>query len=71
MSLRNVAAPVKTYMGLKAFEELTGYTRMAVYKKAQSGTWIEGKHYVKAPDGTLHINYEEYCRWLEAGRDLG
>jgi hypothetical protein len=70
-SLRDVAGPVKIYWRVSKFSEFTGYTEKAVYEKVRMGVWQEGKHYVKAPDGALLVDYEEYTRWAAGGRDLG
>lgn len=44
---------------------LTGYTDKAVRRKIEDGVWLEGRHYRKAPDGRIHINMQEYYKWVE------
>jgi hypothetical protein len=44
---------------------LTGYTPAAVRGKIQTGNWLEGKHYRRAPDGHITINMIEYYKWVE------
>ena len=47
------------------FCSLTGYTVKAVQRKSQDGVWLQGKIYVKAPDGRITINLQEYYKWVE------
>lgn len=53
------------YKRITKFADETGYTEKAVRRKIEDGVWAEGVHYVKAPDGTIHINIEAYTKWLE------
>ncbi|ABM32902.1 excisionase [Paracidovorax citrulli] len=41
----------------------TGYTDRAVETKIHRGVWVEGKEYVRAPDGNVLIDMEGYNRW--------
>jgi hypothetical protein len=43
----------------------TGYTEDAVRTKIKRGIWLEGIIWRKAPDGRIHINIEEYQKWVE------
>lgn len=56
---------------LKRFEELTGYTEKAVRAKMARGDWLQGREYVKAPDGHIMVDLEGYERWVlgEAASD--
>ena len=54
----------------KAAEE-TGYSQKAMRRKIEEGIWIEGEHYIKSPDGRIHINMENYEKWLLSNRQLG
>lgn len=51
------------------FESLTGYTTKAVQRKIESGIWLEGREYVKAPDGRRLIDMEGYQKWVLSGRN--
>lgn len=55
-------------MRIVKFCDETGYTDKAVRRKIEDGIWLEGKHYIKAPDGTIHIDMDEYHQWLEQGK---
>jgi hypothetical protein len=50
---------------LPVFCSVTGYTEKAVYCKIADGVWIRGKHYVKAPDGRITMNLQEYYKWVK------
>jgi len=47
------------------FCQVTGYTEKAVRRKIESGIWRQGKHFLKAPDGRITMNIQEYYRWVE------
>lgn len=64
MSPSNVAIQVK-YALLPLFAAITGYTVKACQRKIETGVWREGVHYVRSPDGRIHMNLEEYQRWVE------
>jgi len=51
---------------LPVFCQLTGYTEKAVRRKIESGIWIQGLQYRKAPDGHITMDIEEYYKWVEA-----
>jgi hypothetical protein len=47
------------------FCELSGYTEKAVRRKMESGVWLEGGVWRKAPDGHILIDLEGYDAWAE------
>lgn len=53
------------YVRLPLFERLTGYTQKAVRRKIESGAWVEGREYRRAPDGHIIIDLHGYQRWVE------
>ncbi len=53
------------YVRIKKFAELTGYTEKAIYHKIENGTWLQGRHYRRAPDGHICIDMEGFYRWVE------
>jgi hypothetical protein len=53
------------YVLIHVFCAMTGYTDKAVRRKIEDGKWLEGKHYRKSPDGHIHMNIEEYRKWIE------
>lgn len=56
----------KRYVRIQKFSEETGYTQKAVRCKIDQGVWLEGQHYVRAPDGTIHLEMGAYYAWLES-----
>ncbi|RDI20697.1 hypothetical protein DFR41_110105 [Pseudacidovorax intermedius] len=59
------------YVRIVKFVAETGYTARAVETKIHRGVWIEGKHYRRAPDGCIHIDMEEYTKWVESRHQAG
>lgn len=53
------------YIRIPKFVEETGYTARAVETKIHRGVWVEGKHYRRAPDGSILIDMEGYEKWVE------
>ncbi len=53
------------YVRVKKFAELTGYTEKAIYHKIENGTWLQDRHYRRAPDGHICIDMEGFYRWVE------
>ena len=41
----------------------TGYSEKAVARKIEDGVWVEGREYVRAPDGRLLIDTEGFNKW--------
>lgn len=50
------------------FEALTGYTVKAVRRKIETGVWLKGSVWVKAPDGHVLIDLEAYEEWARGKR---
>ena len=60
------------FVTIKRFAEIAGYTEKAVRRKIESGVWLEGSVWVKAPDGRILIDVEAFERWAEGGlQDAG
>lgn len=55
------------YVRVRKFAELTGYTEKAVYHKIESGVWMEGREFRRAPDGVILIDLQGVERWVEGG----
>ena len=45
------------------FCQETGYSENAVARKIEEGVWIEGREYVRAPDGRLLIDMDGFEKW--------
>src|SRR5690625_7556004 len=52
---------------LTTFAGIVGWSRRKVDSKIRRQEWSENVHYRYDPDGEIHINIREYCRWVESG----
>jgi hypothetical protein len=52
------------FLTIRKFSELSGYTPDAVRSKVKRGDWLEGRVFVKAPDGRVLISTEGYEEWV-------
>jgi hypothetical protein len=53
------------WVTVKKLAELTGYSDPAIKQKISRGQWPEGLLWRKSPDGRIHVNLEEYQKWVE------
>lgn len=44
---------------------VTGYTVKAIERKIERGDWVEGKVWIRAPDGRILIDIVGYQKWVE------
>lgn len=56
------------YKRIVKFADETGYTVKAIERKIESGAWVEGREYRRAPDGSILVDVEGYERWVEGQR---
>ena len=61
----------KRYVRVVKFADETGYSEKAVRRKIEEGIWVEGTHYVKSPDGRIHMEMGAYYQWLEQDNRKG
>jgi len=66
LALHTGMTSVARYVLIPLFCSLTGYTEKAVRRKIQSGVWLHGHHWRKAPDGHILIDMEAFHRWVES-----
>lgn len=45
------------------FCQESGYSEKAVARKIEDGVWVEGREYVRAPDGRLLIDMDGFEKW--------
>jgi hypothetical protein len=63
------AEPTRTdYVKVALAAQLTGYSQKAIRRKIESGVWVEGQQYRRAPDGRVLISLTGYEKWVEKGR---
>lgn len=59
------AAP---YVTIPLAAAIIGLTVKAIYRKIQSGKWLEGREFRRAPDGGIFISLEGYRKWVESDK---
>ena len=45
------------------FCQESGYSEKAVARKIEDGVWVDGREYVRAPDGRLLIDMDGFEKW--------
>jgi hypothetical protein len=58
------------HVTIPKFCELTGYSEDAVRSKQKRGDWLEGREWIKAPDGRILMDLEGYERWVSGETSL-
>lgn len=53
------------YVTLAKYADMSGYTVKAIEKKIETGVWIEGRQFRKAPDGRIMVDVQGVERWVE------
>lgn len=56
------------YVTVELAAAVTGYTVKAIQRKIESGAWLEGAEFVRAPDGRTLVSMQGYCRWARRER---
>jgi hypothetical protein len=56
------------YVTIPVAAALTGYSAKAIRRKIESGVWLEGREFRRAPDGHVLISVKGYELWVERGR---
>lgn len=59
------------YVLIKKAAELTGYSVAAIESKIAKGQWVDGIHFIKAPDNRVFMDLEELERWITKGYKSG
>ena len=57
------------WVTVKKFADESGYSEVAVRRKIQDQKW-PAAIWIKALDGHILINTEEYEKWVESAREL-
>jgi len=58
-------ATTARYVLLTLATNMTGYTVKAMQRKIERGEWVEGKVWVRAPDGRILISIPGFEKWVE------
>jgi hypothetical protein len=56
------------YVTIPVAAAMTGYSAKAIRRKIESGVWLEGREFRRAPDGHVLISVKGYEQWVERGR---
>jgi hypothetical protein len=62
-----LVAPAR-YVLLCLAVRITGYTVKAMERKIERRDWVEGKVWVRAPDGRVLIDMVGYHKWVEGSQ---
>ena len=65
-----VVAPAP-YVVIPLAAVVTGLSEKAIRRKIEEGVWLEGREYVRGPDGHIYISIKGYTAWVEAGSTYG
>jgi hypothetical protein len=52
------------YVTIALYSVVSGMSQKAVRRKIEDGKWIEGREYIRSPDGGLFVDREGVARWL-------
>lgn len=58
-------AATARYVLLPLATSMTGYTVKAMQRKIERGEWVEGKVWIRAPDGRILISISGFEKWVE------
>ena len=50
-------------MVLAKASEVIGYSQKAIRRKIETGVWMEGYEYIRAPDGRILIDIAGFEKW--------
>ncbi|WNC88810.1 excisionase [Paraburkholderia sp. FT54] len=64
-----LALQVKTapYVTIALAAIITGLSQKAIRRKIEDGKWVEGREYLRSPDGGIFISMKGFERWVESG----
>lgn len=60
--------PLACYVTQEVASLATGYSVKAIERKREDGVWVEGREWIRAPDGRPLISIEGFNRWVESGQ---
>ena len=53
------------YVTVALAATITGLSEKAIRRKIEVGKWIEGREWVRSPDGSIFISMKGFERWVE------
>ena len=66
MNTADYLIPLPKWVKSSLLAKLNGYSLDAQEKKRARGVWIEGIHWIKAPDGNIMYNLRAIDLWAES-----
>lgn len=55
------------YVTIALAAAITGLSEKAIRRKIEDGKWLEGREFVRSPDGGIFISIRGYQAWIERG----
>jgi hypothetical protein len=55
------------YQRISAFSQGSGLTEKAIRRKIEDGIWVEGREFIRAPDGCIYVSVKGFAAWMEKG----
>jgi hypothetical protein len=53
------------YVTVPLAATITGLSEKAIRRKIEDGKWVEGREWVRSPDGGIFISMKGFERWVE------
>ncbi|MYL27554.1 MULTISPECIES: excisionase [Halomonadaceae] len=60
-----VSTNLPKWIKAKLYAQISGITTEAQKKKRQRGEWLEGVHWITAPDGGIMVDWRAIDAWVE------
>jgi hypothetical protein len=51
------------FVTIELFARISGYSEKAIRRKIERGVWLQGREFVRAPDGHVLISTKGYAQW--------
>jgi len=67
MSNIEYITPLPKWVRAEKYEQLSGVSLEAIKTKRRDGVWLDGVHWIKAPDGKIMIDWRKCDNWAEEG----
>lgn len=53
------------YITIPQAAQQTGLSEKAIRRKIEEGVWLEGRQFMRAPDGRIYISIKGFESWVE------
>lgn len=65
MATDTTYVPLPQYVKLQKYEEMSGISKDAFHGKIKRAQLAEGKHFRRAPDGNIYVDWKAMDQWVE------